>query len=45
LLWDYSPTIPKREGIIVEGQPFVLGDVKLEPFAIPGFRSRGLPFH
>ena len=38
------PAIPKRDGIIVEGQPIVLGDVKVTAFAITGHTLGAMGF-
>ncbi len=40
-----SPTVlPKHDQVIVEGQPIVLGDLKLTPVAIPGHTPGSMGF-
>jgi metallo-beta-lactamase class B len=38
------PTPPKRDGVMVEGQPVVLGDLKVVPVSIPGHTPGSMGF-
>lgn len=38
------PVLPKRDGVLTEGQPVVLGDVKVMPVAIPGHTAGSMGF-
>jgi metallo-beta-lactamase class B len=39
-----APALPKHDQVIVEGQPIVLGDVKVMPVAIPGHTPGSMGF-
>jgi metallo-beta-lactamase class B len=38
------PVLPKHDMVITEGQPIVLGDVKVMPFAVPGHTPGAMGF-
>lgn len=38
------PVLPKHDQVITEGQPIVLGDFKLMPFAVPGHTPGSMGF-
>jgi metallo-beta-lactamase class B len=39
-----APVLPKRDQVIVEGQPITLGDFKITPIAVPGHTPGSMGF-